>query len=71
MRLLWLLPVCAAFFMADAVTYDVTANTSSITGTMGSLDFITSGGTFDFSMFSDAAGPNSLSTINGEEICES
>lgn len=39
MRFLWLLPVCAAVLTADVVTYDVTVNTSSITGTMGSLDF--------------------------------
>jgi hypothetical protein len=39
MKLLWLLPVCAAFLTADAVTYDVTVDTSTITGTAGSLDF--------------------------------
>ncbi len=37
MRFLWLL--CAATAMAGPITYDVTVNTSSITGTMGSLDF--------------------------------
>jgi hypothetical protein len=68
MRLLWLLPVCAALLMADAITYDVTANTSSVTGATGSLDFTTSGSTLAFSRFSDAAAPNSLSTINEEEI---
>src|SRR5271155_1726114 len=36
MRLLWLF--CAVSAMASPITYDVTVNTSSITGTMGSLD---------------------------------
>lgn len=36
----WLLFVlCAATAMADAITYDVTVDTSSISGTTGSLDF--------------------------------
>jgi hypothetical protein len=39
MKLLWLLPVCAAFLTADAVTYDVTVDTSSLSTTTGSLDF--------------------------------
>ena len=37
MRFLWLF--CAIPAMAGPVTYDVTVSTSSITGTMGSLDF--------------------------------
>jgi len=36
MRFLWLF--CAISAMAGPITYDVTVNTSSITGTMGSLD---------------------------------
>jgi PEP-CTERM motif len=36
-RLLWLF--CAASAMAGPITYDVTVNTSSISGTVGSLDF--------------------------------
>jgi hypothetical protein len=37
MRFLWLF--CAVSAMASPITYDVTVNTSSITGTLGSLDF--------------------------------
>jgi hypothetical protein len=37
MRFLWLF--CAIPALAGPITYDVTVNTSSITGTMGSLDF--------------------------------
>lgn len=37
MRFLWLF--CAVSAMASPITYDVTVNTSSTTGTMGSLDF--------------------------------
>jgi len=39
MRFTWLLPLCAAFAMAGPITYDVTVNTSSISGITGSLDF--------------------------------
>jgi hypothetical protein len=37
MKFLWLF--CAVSVVAGPITYDVTVNTSSITGTMGSLDF--------------------------------
>ena len=36
---LFFLPFCAALAMAGPIIYDVTVNTSSITGTSGSLDF--------------------------------
>jgi hypothetical protein len=40
MRFPWLLPLCcAALAMAGPITYDVTVNTSSISGITGSLDF--------------------------------
>ena len=38
-RFLFLAVLCAASAMADPITYIVTVDTSSITGTMGSLDF--------------------------------
>lgn len=38
-RFSFLFVLCASFAMADAITYDVTVDTSSISGTAGSLDF--------------------------------
>jgi hypothetical protein len=38
-RFSFLFVLCAASAMAGAITYDVTVDTSSITGTVGSLDF--------------------------------
>jgi hypothetical protein len=38
-RLWFLFVLCAASAMAGPITYDVTVNTSSISGTIGSLDF--------------------------------
>src|SRR5580704_14474617 len=38
-RFWFLFVLCAATAMANVITYDVTVNTSSISGTTGSLDF--------------------------------